>query len=98
MKYVLTENHPIITIHYDFKDGTELPYVQFKQSRNDNISFTTNCLEFFSCDNLGAKVVRKDGSLMMVIDLLNNKRGYIDKEIRFAHNLHKMLIANAFNW
>ena len=37
----------MITIHWDFTDGTEVPYMQGKML-GDN--FTTHCLDFFNMD------------------------------------------------
>ncbi len=85
----------IIIINYDFTDGTEISYGEaIKTTR----SFTTNCLEFFSSDNINATVIRKDGSSINVGDLLENKNGHCLKEIRKSHDLRKMLLAGSFTW
>lgn len=92
---VSMENKAKIDIHYDFIDGTELPYCIAKDCKED---FSTNCLEFFNTDNINATAIRADGKSISVRDLLNGSRGHITKEIRISHNLHKMLIANCFRW
>ena len=84
-----------IRIHFDFTDGTELPYAIAREQKKD---FSTNCLEFFSTSNPNAVVVKKDGSEMSVKELLNNSGNYTKREIRKAHNLHKMLISGVFVW
>ena len=84
-----------ITIHYDFKDGTELPY---GVAINEEHPFTTNCLEFFSTENVNAVVVMKNGKCIAVRDLLSGEIKHTDKKIRKEHNLHKMLIAGVFKW
>lgn len=88
----------IITIRWDFKLGDELPYAQGLEALEAGESFCTNCLEFFSADNLGAMVVRRNGGRLRVIDLLENSGKYTQKRITPVHNLHKMLIAGSFNW
>lgn len=85
----------MIEIHYDFTDGSELSYIEGKNCKE---GFTTNCLEFFSTSNPNAYVLRDDGGLLSVQDLLRNDRRFIDKEIREAHDLRKMLVAEAFEW
>lgn len=88
----------IITIRWDFKLGDELPYAQALEALEAGESFCTNCLEFFSADNLGAMVVRRKGGRLRVIDLLENSGEYTQKRITPVHNLHKMLVAGSFNW
>lgn len=84
-----------ITIHYDFTDGSELPYGLAILAQDD---FTTNCLEFFSADNPNARVIRADGTSISVKDLLDNVGGHTDKQIRKAHSLHRLLVAGKFKW
>ena len=87
-----------ITIRWDFKVGDELPYAQAVEALEKGESFSTNCLEFFNADNIGAVVIKKDGSCMFVKDLLNNVGGHTQKHIIKEHNLRKMLVAGMFNW
>jgi hypothetical protein len=83
----------MITIHYDFTDGTEVSYIQGKLLRDN---FTTNCLEFFNMEeNVDDVVVlRKDGTKIS----RKNIQMHTLKEIRKAHNIHKMLVAGSFEW
>ena len=83
-----------IIIHWDFTDGTEISYME-GLLREDG--FTTSCIQFFTTEN-DARVVKKDGSYIDVLELLENTGEYTDKEIRPAHNLVKMLVADAFEW
>lgn len=84
-----------IIIHYDFVDGSELAFGQAVIAKAD---FTTNCLNFFCCDNINAKLIRADGKSIAVKDLLAGKGDHTDKCIRKPHNLCKMLIAGKFKW
>ena len=83
----------MITINWDFVDGTELSYIE-GLNRKDN--FTTNCLEFFHMDidvddvvvinRCGKKISRK------------NIKKHTTKEIRKTHDIRKMLVAGSFEW
>lgn len=84
----------MITIHYDFTDGTELSWIEGKNKEDD---FTTNVLDFFTC-NRDVIVIKKDGSYISSVELLANDQYYTDKHMRPVHNIHKMLVANAFSW
>ena len=83
----------MITIHWDFSDGTEVPYVQGKLL-GDN--FTTHCLDFFNMDERVDDVVvlRSNGEKIS----RKNIQAHSFKEIRKSHNIHKMLVAGYFNW
>lgn len=83
----------MITIHWDFTDGTEISYVD-GLLRGDN--FTTCCLEFF---DMGSRVddivvVRKNGKKIS----RKNIQDHTTKEIRGTHNIRKMLVAGSFKW
>lgn len=83
----------MITIHYDYTDGSELSYGE-GLLMGDN--FTTCCLEFFNMDiETDDVVVRKKNG-----QKISRKNIYIHttKEIRTAHNIRKMLVAGSFNW
>jgi len=69
----------MITIHYDFVDGTEVSYYEGSILKDN---FTTNCLIFFSTGN-NVKVVKKDGSYIDSKELLENTGCYTNKEIKF---------------
>ena len=83
----------MITIHWDFKDGTEVSY---KDGRLLGDNFTTHCLDFFNMDeevddvvvlmSNGQKISRK------------NINEHTPKEIRKEHNIHKMLVAGSFKF
>jgi len=83
----------IITIHWDFTDGTEISYMQGKLLGNN---FTTHCLDFFNMDEKVDDVIvlRKDGGKISRKNINNHSL----KEIRKSHNIHKMLVAGSFNW
>lgn len=84
-----------ITIHWDFADGTEMPYGIAINTKDD---FTTHCLDFFIVENIDAKVIRKDGKSIAVKDLLASNKQHTWKMITKNHNLHKMLVAGALLW
>ena len=84
-----------INIHYDFTDGTEMPY---GVAKNCTTAFNTHCLDFFSTDHINATIKRKDGRSISVKELLANDGRFTKKEIRKAHNIRKMLVAGAFGW
>lgn len=83
----------IITIHWDFSDGTEVSYVDGIIAED---SFTTHCLEFFNMDidvddvivitRIGKKISR------------SNINKHTTKEIRKEHDIRKMLVAGKFEW
>ena len=87
----------MITIHYDFTDGTEVSRGEGLQLGDD---FTTNCLTFFNNDyDYDCKIVRKDGRYILMSELyVDHDRFYTNREIRQAHNILKIFIANGFNW
>lgn len=83
----------MIKIHFDFTDGTEVSFVEGK-ALGDN--FSTNCLDFFSFDTDAEDVVvvRKDGRRIS----RSNIQAHTSKRICEAHNIHRMLVAGAFEW
>ena len=83
----------MITIHWDFTDGTEVSYIEGKLL-GDN--FTTHCLNFFNQDESVDDVVvlKANGKKIS----RKNIQQHTVKEIRQAHNIDKMLVANCFNW
>jgi hypothetical protein len=87
----------MITIHFDFIDGTEVSYEEGLKLKDN---FNTCCLDFFTTENLSEDivVVKKDGSFISRNELLENVGGYTYKEIRKEHNIQNMLKANAFFW
>jgi hypothetical protein len=88
-----------IKIHYDFTDGTELSYVEGLEAIDLNLSFTTNCFEFFTSDRSCEVIVEKaSGRYISMQEVLANDNFYTRKHIRKAHNLRKMLVAGGFKW
>jgi len=83
----------MITIHWDFSDGTEVSYMQGKLL-GDN--FTTHCLDFFNMDESVDDVVvlRSDGKKIS----RKNIQSHSFKEIRKSHDIHKMFVAGSFDW
>lgn len=83
----------MITIHWDFTDGTELSYVD-GLLKEDN--FTTNCLEFFNMDiDVDDVIVIRSNRKKIS---RKNIEKHTTKEIRKAHDIRKMLVAGSFNW
>lgn len=83
----------MITIHWDFTDGTELSYIDGLLA-DDN--FTTHCLEFFNMNEPVDEVVvvSKCGKKIS----RNNINEHTRKDIRPSHDIRKMLIAGSFDW
>jgi hypothetical protein len=86
----------MITIHYDFTDGTEVSYHQGILLKDN---FTTHCLDFFCFDTPVDDVIvlSKYGGKISRNALLK-PNPWTDKEINKSHNIHKMLKANSFKW
>ena len=83
----------MITIHYDFTDGTEVSYIEGKLLKNN---FTTHCLDFFNMDEQVDDVIvlKKDGTQISRMFI----QKHTTKAIRESHNIHKMLRAGCFEW
>lgn len=92
----------MIRIHYNFTDGTEMPYldVAAQLKLNPEVHMNTCCLDFFTTDCPADDVVIVDweGNELSRNHLMENDGTYCVKEIRPAHNIHKMFVANSFNW
>lgn len=90
----------IITIHYDFTDGTELSYKEGCIAEEKQESFTTNCLDFFVTWVKADDVIIIDavGNELSRKILMSGKNPYTVKDMRDAHNLHKMFVGNSFIW
>jgi len=86
----------IVRIHVDFTDGTELSYVESKRATSD---FTTCCLDFFNIKKEYEDVilVRSDGETLSRNELIDSSTP-CGREIREAHNLHKMLVAGVLGF
>jgi len=87
----------LITIHYDFTDGSEISYVEGIERGDD---FTTNCTNFFNTYvKTDVVVIDKLGRCITKSELLSNQGFcYIDKFIKPEHNIEKMLLANRLMW
>ena len=83
----------MIIIHYDFTDGSE---VSFKEGITLGDNFKTHCLDFFNMDEKVDEVlvIKKDGSYIS----RNNINLHTPKAIRKSHDIHKMLVADSFDW
>lgn len=83
----------MITIHFDFTDGTELSYQEGLLKGDD---FTTCCLEFFNqdVDVDDVIVLRKDGHMIS----RRNINQHTVKNVRLQHDIRKMLVAGSFDW
>lgn len=83
----------MITIHYDFTDGSEVSFHEGLLLRDN---FTTCCLDFFNFDieTDDVIIIRKDGKKIS----RKNIQKHCVKEIRKQHNIHKMFVAGSFDW
>lgn len=82
----------MITIHWDFTDGTEISYIEGMESKNN---FTTHCLDFFTMDSKVEVIIyRKDGKKISLININNHS----NKQIRNSHNARKMLVSGSLIW
>lgn len=95
----------MIIINWDFVSGKE---VSFIEGMNQVNNFETNVLHFFCWDRIGyldswgffipvvadVMVVKQNGDFIS----LRTINEHTDKEIRYPHNVCKMLVANAFQW
>jgi len=89
----------MITIHFDFTDGTEVSYAEGFNLLNKGIPFSTHCLDFFSFDYGDVRLVKNDGSYISVQELLKNTGEYTNKQIRKEHNIRKVLgRGEGFKW
>ena len=83
----------MITIHYNFTDGSEVSYQEGLELKDN---FTTCCLDFFTMDieTDDIKVIKQDGSYISRKTIQLHSSKIINK----SHNIHKMLVANSFKW
>lgn len=104
----------MIFIHWDFVNGTELSYIEGKARFRDGFGFETNVLNFFCWDYLIDSIYPVEGepfdikhSKIQDVVVIKSNGDFIslrhldqhtDKEIRWVHNVGKMLVANAFSW
>lgn len=84
----------MIAIHWDFTEGSEVSYQEGLELKDN---FTTCCLDLFNMNIEVDDVIiyRKDDKQISRKNIQKHSNG---KEIREAHNIHKMLVAGSFNW
>ena len=96
-------NHKIV-IPFDFHDketcvsyGEVVVHIQ----KGTPVIFT-HVLDFFSFSTLqkgyDVEVLKKDGTYVLLSELLSNDNTYTKREIRNTHNVHKLLLANEFTF
>lgn len=91
-----------IIIQYDYSRGEVLSYIGvLKQIEAGAPLIYTNCLEFFSFTYLDqgyeVEVRNTNGDYIKLSELLEDtKNEYTYKEIRKAHDVRKLLVANHF--
>jgi len=87
----------MITIHYDYTDGTEVSYIEGEKLGNN---FTTCCLDFFCFDYLkqadDIMVLKKNGDYLSAKKMIDGNHNYTKRDIRFGHNIRKILVAGGF--
>lgn len=98
----------VIDIHWDYTSDTDVSYIEGLESLKNNKDFTTCCLEFigyyFSLEQNSEIIIRKkNGNYIIVSELYSNtddikKKYKIQKEIRAAHNIKKMIIAGSISF
>ena len=90
-----------IIINYDFTTGKEFSYGEGLELIKQGKNFYTNVLDFFNFDinqEYEIIVLNKEGLHISRNELIEKPGKYCSKEIRHAHNIHKMLVANTFIW
>lgn len=89
----------MIIINFDFTTGNEISYLDGLDKQDD---FETCVLDFFCATdyaiNSDVIVRKKDGSFISRNKLMSNESNYTVKFMRNAHNIRKMLVANAFDF
>lgn len=88
----------MITIHFDYIDGTEVSY---SVGLNSGTEFTTNCLDFFSQDTVTDVMVKKlDGSYILKSELLDiTKVGeYYNEVVGIDTNILELLKNDNLLW
>lgn len=95
---IIDSDTKYIFINWDFTTGNEISYIEVCNSNESIIE--THCLDFFRFENGYTDViVRKSNGTQISRNALLNKQGrHTEKEIRTCHNIHKMLVAGAFEF
>jgi hypothetical protein len=96
-------NENLIIIPYDYSHPDALSYMEVNDEiKKETALIFTNCLNFFDFSvydkGYDVKVLKRDGSYILLSELLNNPHVYTPKIIRKAHNVSKMLMANSFEF
>ncbi|ELP6119395.1 TPA: hypothetical protein I7730_00690 [Vibrio vulnificus] len=92
-----------IIIGYDFVPDGSLSFIETHEAiEKCSDIIKTTCLSFASFVYLGkgydVVVLMKNGKQIVLSELLENNRPYINKEIRVAHNIAKMLVARSISF
>lgn len=87
----------MITIHYDFTDGTEVSYLEGFNLWMEGTHFTTHCLEFFRFEFGDVTIISSKGVIVLK-DLLLNDKTYSKKHIRRSHDARKLLLEGSLIW
>ena len=92
----------MIEIHWDYTTGKEISLGEGLVQRS---GFETHCLEFFNTkyipfqDGVNDIIVRKKNrDYISLKEIFENDGRYTSKEIRRAHNILKILLADGFKW
>lgn len=91
----------MIIIHWDYSTGSEKSYAEVKQALASHYGqlIHTHVLDFFNTSTpVPVWVLKEDGSYIDRDELRSGQGEYTPRDIRKEHNIHKMLIAGAFDW
>lgn len=96
-------NEKLIVIPLDYQHPEALSYMEVNTEIEKNTSLIfTYCLNFFDFSvydkGYDVKVLKKDGSYILLSELLHNPHIYTPRIIRKAHHVSKMLMANSFRF
>ncbi|CAH7396362.1 hypothetical protein VCHA53O466_50091 [Vibrio chagasii] len=93
---------PLIEILVDYTDSSCLSYEESIKSIAANESFKTHEMSFFHYDLLdkGFDVIarRSDGMTCNLRELLANRKGYSDREMRRSHTAWKFIVSGGVNY
>lgn len=92
-----------IIIQWDFSSDVKSYIETLELIKKDINEINTNCLNFFNFDYLkqgyDVKVIKQSGDHIVLSELLTDKENeYTTKEIRWAHNTQRLLIAGALDF
>lgn len=90
---------PIVSIHFDFSTGKEVSWIECKKLIESGNKVYTHVPEVLNMDWNSTIVINKYGCIIDKHELMANTSDvYTVKEMRYAHNLAKMLIAGSFDF